>query len=83
MPIRQTRSPRTKEELLNKMLSFDFDGDIRTLGPETRIKRTAPNEITLEFPDIDRKYVLSVHIPREENFSAPIPPTPKRAKAKH
>lgn len=61
----RNRDPRTKEELLDRMMSFDFDGDIRNLGAEqATIVRTAPNRIELRFKD--RTYELQVRIPREE-----------------
>lgn len=63
----RTRDPRTKEELLDRMLSFDFDGDIRHLGAEPAlIKRAGANRLTLTFPNTGRTYELSVHIPRDE-----------------
>lgn len=61
---RQTRDPRTKEELLNKMLSYDFDGDIRHLGENVQIERTSPNTMTLHFPNLGKTYELMVRIPR-------------------
>lgn len=59
------RDPRTKEELLNRMLSYDFDGDIRNLGEETaRLVRVAPNRLELQFPATGRCYELAVKLPR-------------------
>lgn len=63
---RQARSPRSKEELVNKMLSYDFDGDIRKLGEGVSIVRTRPNQVRLSFPDSGRVFDLTVHMPREE-----------------
>lgn len=58
--------PRTKEELLDRMLSFDFDGDIRHLGAkQASIVRQGPNRLLLSFPNSGRVFELSVHIPRE------------------
>lgn len=58
--------PKTKEQLLDRMLSFDFDGDIRHLGVETAsIVRTGPNTILLSFPVSGITFELSVHRPRE------------------
>lgn len=62
----KSAGPRSKEELLNKMLSYDFSGDIRELGEGARIERVSPNTMRLTFPEIDRVYEISVHIPREE-----------------
>lgn len=60
------RDPRTKEELLDRMLSYDFDGDIRHLGVEpATIQRTGANSLRLKFPDSDQVFDLTVHKPRE------------------
>lgn len=60
------RDPRTKEELLDRMLSFDFDGDIRHLGVETAsVVRSGPNRLLLTFPDSGVTFELTVHRPRE------------------
>lgn len=60
------RDPRTKEEFLDRMLSFDFDGDIRHLGVEAAtIQRLGPNALRLKFPDSDQVFDLTVHKPRE------------------
>lgn len=60
------RDPRTKEELLDRMLSFDFDGDIRHLGVETAsVVRSGPNRLLLSFPDSGVTFELTVHRPRE------------------
>lgn len=62
----RNRDPRTKEELFDRMLSFDFDGDIRNLGAEpARLVRLAPNRLALEFPASGRTYELAVKIPRD------------------
>lgn len=62
----RTRDPRTKEEFLDRMLSFDFDGDIRHLGVEpATIQRMGPNALRLKFPDSDQVFDLTVHKPRE------------------
>lgn len=60
------RDPRTKEELLDRMLSFDFDGDIRHLGVEAAsVVRSGPNRLLLTFPDSGTTFELTVHRPRE------------------
>lgn len=62
----RNRDPRTKEELLDRMLSFDFNGDIRHLGREpASVVRLGANRLKLAFPDSGRAFELSVHIPRE------------------
>lgn len=74
MPTFARRDPRTKEELLDRMLSFDFDGDIRHLGSEpATIVRTARNRIMLKFPSSDREFEFVVRIPR-----GPVDTRPKK-----
>lgn len=67
MPQRASRTPRTKEELVNKLLSFDFDGDIRHLGDNASIVRVKPHIVRLTFPDTGGVFDLTVHIPRAEH----------------
>lgn len=65
------RDPRTKEELFDRMLSYDFDGDIRHLGVEpATIVRTSPNKLLLTFPDSGVTFELEVHRPREFSQAA-------------
>lgn len=60
------RDPRSKEELLDRMLSYDFDGDIRHLGAQpASIVRQGPNRLLLAFPDSGKTFELEVHIPRD------------------
>jgi hypothetical protein len=68
MPDRnyQQKPPQSKRELLNRMLSYDFDGDLRKLGPSAQISRVNANTLELRFPATDQTYLLSVHIPRGE-----------------
>lgn len=68
------RDPRTKEELLDRMLSFDFDGDIRNLGAEpARLSRTGPNRLELKFPISGRCYELAIKLPRDAQPRDPEP----------
>jgi hypothetical protein len=63
---RVKRDPKTKEQLLDRMLSFDFDGDIRHLGEDTAsIVRTGANTLLLTFPTSGITFELEVHRPRE------------------
>jgi hypothetical protein len=67
----RNRDPRTKEELLDRMMSFDFDGDIRHLGVEAAsIVRVSPNTLRLSFPASGTVFELSVHRPREFSQAA-------------
>jgi hypothetical protein len=76
-PIRASRDPRTKEELLSKFLSFDYSGNIREIGEETHVKRIAPNKVRLAFPRTGKVYDLTVHQPRNEGDYAPRRKAPK------
>lgn len=70
MPYSSARrnDPRTKEAVLDRMLSYDFDGDIRHLGVEpARLTRTARNRMLLTFPTSGITYELTVRRPRTEN----------------
>lgn len=72
MAPRIKRDPKTKEDILNRMLSYDFDGDIRHLGEEpAQITRTGAHTLRLTFPASGRVFDVSVHRPRE--FSQPRP----------
>lgn len=63
--------PKTKEQLLDRMLSYDFDGDIRHLGVEpASIVRVSPNTLRLSFPDSGVTFELEVHRPREFSQAA-------------
>lgn len=69
---RPKRDPKTKEDILNRMLSYDFDGDIRHLGEEpAQITRTGAHTLRLTFPASGRVFDVSVHRPRE--FAQPRP----------
>lgn len=67
---RQARDPRTKEEVLDRMLAYDFNGDVRDIGAETaRLVRTAANKLLLHFPVSGRTYELTVRLPRKEQIA--------------
>lgn len=63
---RTRRDPRTKEEFLDRMLSYDFNGDIRALGIEpATVQRLGPNALRLKFPDSGTVFDVTIHRPRE------------------
>jgi hypothetical protein len=63
---RMKRDPRTKEEFLDRILRFDFDGDVRNIGAQpATIVRTGANSLQLTFPETGTTFELSVHRPRE------------------
>ncbi len=68
--MQRTRDPRTKEELLDRMLARDFDGDITHLGAEpATLERIAANKLLMRFPKSGRTYELVARLPRTENRS--------------
>lgn len=61
------REPRTKEELLDRMLAHDFDGDLKSVvGEGTSIVREAANKVLIHTAT-GRSYELVVRLPRTEN----------------
>lgn len=80
--------PVSKRELVNRLLAGDFKGDLRQLGKGAQISRVSPNTIEVRFDDIDRTYLLSVHIPRDgtqpatndefEEWAVPLAPTTRQ-----
>lgn len=68
---RAKRDPRTKEEFLDRILRFDFDGDVRNIGAEpATIVRTGANSLLLTFPATGTTFELSIHRPREFSKAA-------------
>lgn len=65
------REPKTKADLLNKMVAQDFSGDIRDLAParDLKISRLRPNALRLTFPS-GSTFDLVVHKPRELSTTA-------------
>lgn len=65
MPQKAHRDPRTKEDFLNRMFSFDFSGDIRQLGERTAtLERTSANKALVTFPASDTTFELVIRKPR-------------------
>lgn len=64
--------PRTKEQLLNRLLSYDFDGDLANIG-ESRaaITRTAANRVDIRFPTTGQHFALIVRKPRVKPLHKP------------
>lgn len=61
------REPRTKQELLSRLLSMDFSGDLRTLSPSgAQLKRVAPNRLEVVLPTSGKKFELVVRRPKSE-----------------
>lgn len=63
----QRRDPRTKGEVVDRLLSFDFQGDLRDIGgAHATIERTGPQSFLLRFPETGRAYEFVVRLPRDE-----------------
>lgn len=64
---RAIRDPKTKADFIDRMMSYDFDGDIRHLGAvNATIHRVKPHVIRLRFPDTGKEFELAVRLPRSE-----------------
>lgn len=82
------RPPVSKRDLVNRLLSHDFDGDLRNLGKGARISRVSPSVIEIRFDDIDRTFLLSAHVPRgaksdangyqQDDFAVVLPPSTRK-----
>lgn len=73
------RDPKTKEQVLDRILSYDFDGDIRHLGEEpASITRTGPHTLRLTFPASGTTFDVTVRRPREFAKPRTTQPAPRR-----
>lgn len=60
-----TRDPKTKEQFLNRIMSYDFDGDFSSLGEgKPKVSRIAANKVAIDFPMTGQHYELVVRKPR-------------------
>lgn len=59
-----TTTPKTKAELVTRILSSTFTGDLRDLSPDRRIQvfRPKPHQVVLKFAD--NEFILAVHKPK-------------------
>lgn len=62
------RAPRTKTEFLNRILSIDFNGDLRDLFPEgVNVERSRGHSVMLVAKnDPDARFQIVVRKPRTE-----------------
>lgn len=57
--------PKSKEDLMNRLLSRDFDGDFTALGEaEAQLVRVSHNKALLIFPITHQTYEITVRKPR-------------------
>lgn len=68
MPKFEPKAPRSKSEFMNRILSYDFTGDLREMFPGgVNLTRMASNMLLLTAKDNPEiRFLLSVHIPRTE-----------------
>lgn len=60
------RDPRTKRELVDRLTSMTFNGDLRTLGARgADVLRSSPQSITLQFKDSGQLFELRIRKPNE------------------
>lgn len=58
--------PKTKEQFVDRILSYDFDGDFTSLGEnQASIARLAANKFLLHFPATGQRYEIVVRKPRK------------------
>lgn len=62
------RDPKTKEEILNRMMQRDFNGDLSTLAADgaIQLQRIKRHVLRLVFPTTGKKFDLTIHKPRPE-----------------
>lgn len=60
------KDPTTKANLLDRMMSFDFSGDLRDLavGRDLRMERIRANAVRLKFGNSGSSFDLTIHKPR-------------------
>lgn len=63
------RKPKSKREFVDRMLSYDFTGDIRDLfDHQCTLKRGGSNKIILRDAETGRDWILTVSLPRTEEM---------------
>lgn len=60
------REPRTKEDVLNRMTSMDFDGNLKNLGENVQLKRIKRHVLQIFFGNSGQAFNLTVHKPRPD-----------------
>lgn len=76
MPKYSKHDPKTKREVVDRLLSYDFEGDIRQIGETpAKLERTGAQSFRVTFPESGRTYEFLVRIPRdaEEKVAASRP----------
>lgn len=55
--------PQTKQELLDRLLREDFNGDLRSLAKDgaLKIKRLKPHILKIRFEKSKKEYLLEIH----------------------
>lgn len=57
--------PKTKEQFLDRVLSYDFEGDFSEIGQErAQIRRTSPHRFMVKFPASGQHFEVVIRKPR-------------------
>jgi len=62
------KTPKTKADLIDRMLRRDFNGLESLSSEEFEVERTRANAFLLTFPETGSKFEISVRKPRSEEF---------------
>ena len=66
--------PRTKEQFVDRMLSYDFDGDFTDLGAtRAKLRRISAHKFHVDFPATGQRYEIVVRKPRRKVTRKPTP----------
>lgn len=65
------REPRTKEELMTRLLAQDYNGNLSNLSPAgARLKRLSPYRLDIELPESGVHFHLLIIKPKTEDLLA-------------
>lgn len=65
--LSKQHDPKSKAEFLNRILSFDFSGDIREIGTErAMLTRLRGNALKVTFPASRKEFEIVVRMPRKD-----------------
>lgn len=61
--------PRSKNQVLDQLLSMNFKGDLRQLSPVgAKLTRIAPHKIAVHLPETDTKFEIIVRRPKTKQM---------------
>lgn len=78
------RDPKTKEDIINRLTSTDFSGDLRDLAKDRnmQMQRIKRHVLRLKFIDSGREFDLTIHKPRGERAPKRVPEVIKKTARK-